>query len=308
MAFNWDENQESEFRDIPDEVNEGYVPDQPLVTANVVNPPRQRQAAQAPVVQEPDHDFGGMADDGSQDEEEDYESVLADANLRIELATLYKLIMNHDLFDGVDVDARAIDTVHREIRKFARERMEIMLGMRQETPKEAIVSSPFNDLEVVVLKKLASTYSKGATETAEASKPQPVAKAIARREGLNTISAPRAPAPTKKLSSKPLSQQPQAPVQRQSRPTAPVIAEDDVKPLGKPLNELTEEEIIQRNKESSARQAAKKSVKSAIALPQPSPDQEEMFHATRVIQTDNPLSSPTAVSAILSALNKSKSQ
>ena len=41
-----------------------------------------------------------------------------------------------------------------------------MLGIRQEQrgTQVAVVSSPFNDLEVTVLKMLASKMSKGATE------------------------------------------------------------------------------------------------------------------------------------------------
>ena len=67
-----------------------------------------------------------------QEEEEDFTAVFNDANLRIEQGRLYQMIMNHDIFEGMDADERAVQNVQKEIRKFARERMEIMLGMRQE--------------------------------------------------------------------------------------------------------------------------------------------------------------------------------
>lgn len=303
MAFNWEDNNDT-FRDMPDEVQEGQEAPMPVIRAGNMSPQPANNLPTRVVQEEPEvlvEEF----------EEENFEAVLADANLRIDLASLYKLIMNHDLFDGMEgVDQRAIDTVHKEVRRFARERMEIMLGMRQETPKEAIVSSPFNDLEVVVLKKMASQMSKGATSTPAAQAPQPVAKAIARKEGLNTIgTAPKQL--TKMQTSKPaspLAQKPQNPVQRAQKPQLPAPDEQEYKPLKKPLHEMSAQEILDRNKEASARQADRKPAKATGAIPQPTADQEEMFHTQRVIMSDNPLGSPNAVSAIVAALNKNKSQ
>lgn len=313
MAFNWDDQEEGEFRDMPEGVFGNQPPDNGVVNAATMSPKQpqqQRSAQQLPqVIQEPDHDFGGdQHDDGSQEKEEDFEAVLADANLRIELATLYKMIMNHDLFEGMDSDPRAIETVTRGIRKFAREQMEIMLGMRREATRETTVSSPFNDLEVMVLKKMASQMSKGATETAAAHKPQPAAKAIARREGLNTIGGgtKAAPRPVPIQTKQPLASKQQTPIQRPAKPQAPVIQDEDYQPLTKPLHEMTEVEREQRNKEASARQADRKSVKSSTALPMPTADQEEMYHTQRAMTSDHPLASHGAVSAILMALNKSK--
>lgn len=302
-GFNWyEENSTDEFRDIPDEVNGNQPEPSQVVGASRQSRPAPQQAPAPQPVQEE------YAEPVLEESEEDFEAVLADANLRIELATLYKMIMNHDLFEGTDADPRAIDTVTRGIRKFAREQMEIMLGMRRDATKEAIVSSPFNDLEVVVLKKLASTYSKGATETAEAARPQPAAKAISRREGLNTIGGGAKPAsrPNPVAPKAALTAKPKAPLQRQAKEAAPVISEEDYTPLTKPVHEMTEQERLERNKEASARQANKKPAKSSTAMAQPTPDQEEMFHTQRVMTSDHPLANTNAVSAILSALNKSK--
>lgn len=297
MGFNWEDEIDTDGTE---------VTHTSLINADVMNPPPKALAARmAPPQPGVDvHDGQFLEEILAEESEEDFEAVLADANLRIELATLYKMIMNHDLFEGMDSDPRAIETVTRGIRKFAREQMEIMLGMRQEASREAMVSSPFNDLEVLVLKKVASTYSKGATESADAAKPQPVAKAIARREGLNTISAPKVNKPVTVAPPKKALAKAPAPLQRKA-PDQMVDAY--VAPTKKP-EEVTAEDLIQRNKEAAARQNGRKQVKSQTSIPMPSPDQEEMFQTQRVMTSDHPLANPNAVSAIVSALNKSKTQ
>lgn len=308
MGFNWDDD--DTFRDIPDEVVEGQDAPMPIINAGNVRPqqpPQNRTAVTQSTVESQDQ---ALLEAVLEEGEEDIEAVLADANLRIELATLYKLIMNHDLFDGMDVDPRAVDTVHREIRRFARERMEIMLGMRQEKEKESFVSSPFSDLEVVVLRKLASTFSKGATEQTESKVVAPtVTKPSPRKEGLNTIGVKPAakPNPVAKKQQQ-LNPKKQAPLERPAKPQQSNFKEEDYKPIGKPLHELTTDEMLKRNKEVSDRQASRKTAKSATALPMPTPDQEAMFQEHRVLQSDHPLANPNAVNAIVSALNKSKSQ
>src|ERR1019366_6683663 len=98
--------------------------------------------------------------------EEDFVDVLSDAHLRLEQGSLYKLVMNGNLFQDVDADPKAVQNVQKEIKTFAKERMEIMLGMRKETNtvEHLEIDFPFNALEVEVLKKLASTATKGASE------------------------------------------------------------------------------------------------------------------------------------------------
>lgn len=306
MAFNWeDEDNGDTFRDVPDEVYGENAPPSNVVGAAQMSP-RQVPSGQqrAELVDTPEQTFLDevLHEEESEEESESFE---ADANLRIELATLYKMIMNHDLFADTDADPRAVEVVTRGIRKFAREQVEIMLGMRSVAPKTAIVSSPFNDIEVMVLKKLASTYSKGATETAEANKPQPAAKAIARREGLNAIGTTKPVTKPVAPAKKALVQKPQAPVQRKVAVDQMV---DTYKPPTKEPGQVTHEEFLQRNKEATARQAGRQPAKSTTALPMPSADQEAMFQEHRVLQSDHPLASPNAVSAIVAALNKSKSQ
>lgn len=114
--------------------------------------------------------------------EDDFSNVSNDAMFRLEQGRLYKMIMDNDIFSGTDADAQAVKYVTHRLRSFAKEQMEIMLGMRQESVKESAVSSPFNELEVRILKQLASKVSKGASEESQPAPPtQP-------KQGLTPIS------------------------------------------------------------------------------------------------------------------------
>src|ERR1700722_4076265 len=99
------------------------------------------------------------------EEEEDTKNIMQDASLRLQQGHLYQLVLQGDIFADTNADPRAIRNVQREISKFVRDRMEIMLGIKQEqVPMAPTVSSLINDLEVLVIKTMASRFSKGATE------------------------------------------------------------------------------------------------------------------------------------------------
>ncbi len=278
--WNEDGQNESSFRDGPEEESEAPHFPQPQ------NPIRSRTPApEVDPIQE-------LVEELSEEEpEDDFQAILQDANLRIEQGTLYKMIMNSDLFSEMDVDKRAIDNVQKEIRKFAKERMEIMLGMRREVQKESIVSSPFNDLEVEALKMLASKMTKGASESKSVQpKSVPVQEKPAKKNTLTPIRKQETTpvkaslAPTKK--SAPLAKS--QPMVRHSRPAETIeeairesLKDDGYDPLSKKAYELTEEEKIQRNKDSSIRQSLMKSVKSSTSLPPPSVDQMNMMNQMR---------------------------
>ena len=194
------------------------------------------------------------------EEDEDMANVLSDANLRLEQGRLYQMIMNHDIFGETDADPKAIRNVQREMRKFARERMETMLGMCQEEPtKQMIVSSPFNDMEVTVLKLLASKMSKGATETVEQPQQAPAAP---KKDGISAISGavrPKAPAPLKREVK---------PIQREAKPQTRAPAPQAAQPkpasqevsslVGKNIETMRDEELIALDKISSERYTSKK--------------------------------------------------
>lgn len=297
-----DDNQSEEFRDVPDEVKlDSNKQPMQAPPAQVQNPPAYRPAnvPAEPVRVNPAKQLqAGPTDEEFLDsvlsEEEDFTEVLADANLRIEQGRLYQMIMNHNLFEGMDADPRATQNVEREIRKFARERMEIMLGMRQEqSAQAAVVSSPFNDLEVDILKKIASKATNGATETAEANQVASVLRE-APRKTLNPIggsTALKRPSPVQKPQTK-LPVKTQAPLQRKKVDATieQIAAEEGVSVedlelgytgIGKPMAKLTEEELLQRARDTAQRMAKRTTVKSASALPMASIEQQEMLALQR---------------------------
>lgn len=263
----WNED-EGDFRDNPVELSEGqWKPNQAdFVQSAPARSPRHAQQVQQQIEQVVDEI------DLTLDDEEDFTAVLSDARLRLEQGKLYEIIMNQDLFSGTDSDGRAVKNVQREIRKFARERMEIMLGMRQDTKTENVVKSQFNELEVEVLKSLASRATKGATEI-QTPKPVQVEKKIT----LNTIKPTPKPTQGATVNSQiPLKTAPKVPVARtKSAQTAPVSTrEEDYKPLDKDPSQMSFEEIEQRNKEASQRQAKRKAKIPKDRKPMPTYEQE----------------------------------
>lgn len=144
-----------------------------------------------------------------EDEEEDEVNTVNEAHVRLEQGRLYNMLINHNLFEGVDADPVAIANVQKQLKEFILEKLEEMLGMRakkeESQTQQVVVQSDFNELEIQVLKRVASKMSKGMTDNAPAA---PVAKptelntvkAKPEQKGLNTLgnnSAKTKPAPQK---------------------------------------------------------------------------------------------------------------
>lgn len=289
------------FNDMPEESNLGYT-----------EPPFVAEPPQSPVVKKM------MTEDLSKDnysaeeaevlvdqdeDEEDYSQVLSDASLRLEQGNLYKLIMNHDLFSDVDADPRAVKAVQKQIKRWAKEQMEVMLGMRKETSKieRLEINFPFNTMEVEVLKKLAFTATKGASENSDNYVPEvkkvteeiPIVK-----KKLNTITDNRVKKEMSKIST---TQQKNTLKNKSSNPikrskldlTIEQIVKEENIPRelleenlleigGKPVGEMTEQEILERNRIISKRRQPR--VKSSKALPMASYEQQEMLASTQAGQ------------------------
>lgn len=305
MSGNFLADDDEPFQDIPEEVQEGqHAPVPQVRTARPAVPPPV-QAQPEPEVYEEE-----SVEQTAEQEEEDFSSVLTEARFKLELGRLYEMLMNHDIFSGSDADAKAIKYVTKQVRNFAKEQMEIMLGMRQVAVAEPTVIQaefPFNDLEVQVLKAMARTATKGATESAEAQTftatvpQQPQARATLNPIGLKPAAPKMAqvqprpvarPVAAQKPAAKPLPKGPAAPIRRDPRTEAQIdqiLAEEGIsreeyerqynpsyKPLGKPLSQLTENEMIERNKQARTRRAT-----NPAAIPMPTAEQEEMIHTQR---------------------------
>lgn len=298
MSNFWDDQNDSEsFRDVPDEVQGIPAQGAPPIHEPVAKPaPVSTPISEGAIV---NVDLVEQIEMSEEDEEIDNQSVLSNARLRLEQGRLYEMVMTSNLFENLDADQQAIKNVQRELKKFAKERMEVMLGMRAEkTPESTIVSSPFNDLEVTVLKKLASAATKGLSESPEANKiATTTAPAAPKKQALTPIGAH-----AKKPEPKPLASTPAKPISRREL-AKKTIPQPDFKPLEKDPAEMTPEELAEHNKAVAARQAGKKAMRPANAAPMPSPGQEEVLYAQMASENAaNSLAKNPAVSAIAAAI------
>lgn len=300
MSFNWnpEENNDETFTDRTVDLDEnGEWADvnspEPIITTPA---PFQNIGKQmkAPVPQQPVEQSVIEEQEAEEQVEEDYTSVLSDARLRLEQGRLYEMLMNNNLFQDLDVDPKAVKNVEREVKNFAKERMEIMLGMRQEKSKESlvqVVASPFNDLEMEALRALASAATKGATKAPEAQVFSAGPAAPPKRGSLTPIGGKGAsqtrPVQAPKPQARKLPAAPNSAIQRRrNEDIEQILAEEgvtreeleatfpaDYKPIEKPLAALTEQEKIDRAKQTAERIKTKVAVKSTKAAPMPTQDQ-----------------------------------
>lgn len=126
------------------------------------------------------------------DESEEINTV-NEAHVRLEQGRLYNMLINHNLFEGVDADPTAIGNVQKQLKGFILEKLEEMLGMRAKKEVEVHkIESQFNDMEVKALKMVASKVTQGQSAKApepkkESSPLAPVQKKQEKPKGLNTF-------------------------------------------------------------------------------------------------------------------------
>lgn len=309
MVGYWKE-EEDDFRDMPDEINEGQASAIPQFQEKQ-RPVRPRP--QVPVNQQVAEVAPVEPVEYTEDGEEDYSTVLLDAGLRLEQGNLYKMLMNQDIFHGLDADPRAIKHVQREIRTFAKERMELMLGMRQTLAAPEALILPFNDLEISVLKKLASDVTGGVTQTEDANKH--ASWSAPKKQTLTPVASVKRPtqatlapisAPARQTAPAPLKQT-TAPISRPT-PAPKVLKKTEVvseELLNKPIAELTEQELIDRNKIVSQKQKRRRAALPQNRVPMPS---EHQMAAMAGNQADASSNSPgiQRLMEVVNVLSKKK--
>ena len=253
-GFDWNKQNES-YRGIPPEVNgeEAPVPQFPPEYYKQIEAQQRAQAArpQQATTQESYQQLETLIE--TEEDEEYYNNLVAnDARLRLVQGSLYEKIMNHNLFEGYDADPRAIKNVEREIRKFARERLEIMLGMRQEKPAQIATNQQFTEQEVAIVKALISRATTGSSASPELN------KVASSSNKLNTISS----GPAQQLASvaqpKPKAQAAQPKPAPQVQSTAPAPEPEPEGPV-KLLEEMTDQEreaYYERNRQKYAKNKA----------------------------------------------------
>lgn len=214
------------------------------------------------------------------EDDESYLEVLKNANLRLEQGKLYQMLMKHNLFENVDADPKAVENVQRELRVFIRERLEVMVGLRQdprlkkkEIPQESQV---FSNEELSLLKEFAGR----AISKTQDPRPSPVS---------NNRPTPNAVTPVS------------SPVRRQQPAPKPVSKAPQEGPgLQKPIKEMTPDELMAYNKGVSERQAKSKAAVPLNKLKMPDGQQVMTMYAQRV-NTDE---SQNLVAAIMNKMGR----
>jgi hypothetical protein len=175
----WDENRQSEYEQIEETYDEG--------TQAVLD----ELDGKIPKEEDMEEEYEDDAEFASEEDEEEYmddyeatevesaykldrreSGVVNESMVRLEQARLYDMLIKHDLFAGVKANPHALRNVQNELKSYIVDRLEILLGIKQEKtkreqPKEFIVDSPFNDVEIDFLKALSYKGTKGASAEAE---------------------------------------------------------------------------------------------------------------------------------------------
>lgn len=130
----------------------------------------------------PEEEYEYIQDESAFELDEHETNVVYNARLRLAQARLYEMLINHNLFEGVEEHPEAVHKVQSELKEYIVERLEILLGIREEKAKQAEsvqVDSPFNDVEVEFLKELSYKGTNGRSALVEHTstnlpKPKPV--------------------------------------------------------------------------------------------------------------------------------------
>jgi len=189
-----------------------------------------------------------MEEDEEQEEQNDTE-ILANARLRLEQGRLYEMLMTSNIFDNLDADQQAIKNVQREMKRFAKERMEVMLGMKEPVRESQVNHAQFNSLEVDILKSLANKLSGGKSEKSE---PAKAPSAPVKSNTLTPISSgSKSKLAVKQAVKKQVQQKPEAPE--------------------KPVDEMTYDEKLEHARKREAMYNSRKAP-APQAIPMPSYD------------------------------------
>jgi len=245
-------------------------------------------------------DLGMQSEEDQEDDDlENDAELVTNARLRLDQGRLYEMVIAHNFFDSVDANEKAIRNVQREIRNFAKERLEVLLGLKPDPKLSPVqtkvvqVQSQFSELETDLLKRLLSKMSNGTTDKVkEVPKAEPVKKItntipqIQQQQSKPMAMKSIAPVKAKEVA-KPVPQKTavKAPVQQKAAPQKRQPAPKEEAPLSKPVHLLTSKELMERNKRAQERQSGSKAV-SAKAAPMPSVEQQEYLFANR--QARNP--------------------
>jgi hypothetical protein len=129
----------------------------------------EQEVSSVPIIEYdaiPQHEAEQIQEDSSYDLEEPEIEIAYNARIRLEQAKLYEMLIDHDIFEGVEANAQAISNVKTELKQYILERLEVLLGIKTEKKVKSIqyaqkVELPFNALEIQFIKDLAYQGTKG---------------------------------------------------------------------------------------------------------------------------------------------------
>lgn len=218
-----------------------------------------------------------------EEEEEDSEAdlqVLKDASLRLEQGNLYKMLLKHDLFEGVDADPRAIANVQRELKSFIRERLEVLVGLRSDpklAPKTMQVQLPFSELEIQLLKEFLGKVTSKSSERNSPSSLKPAT--ISERPAVAKIRPVLGDRPASSATVRVVPKKSKKKVAPATPKTKPGPTKDEPR-LVKPPSEMTKEELLEYNRNTASRYHGKKAI-AQKKLPMPDGQQLETMYIAR---------------------------
>ena len=167
----------------------------------VRSPPMSRRPAQEQPVYDYDFRESTQADPppvppdnfAEEPQEEDYQAVVTNVDRRLRIAQYFRLVLDSTLFEDGTTESRI---VQNRIRKFVRDEIEVLFGMRAAA---AIAASPFTQDEIDALKALAAATIVARKRSSEPklnqiANPPPAIKPVA-APALRAIQSTAAPMP-----------------------------------------------------------------------------------------------------------------
>ena len=178
---------------------------------------------------------------------EEEESLVDEAIIRLEQGRLYQMLINHNLFDGVEAVPQVVDKVQTEIKSFIKDRLQILVGMKSEKEEVRVIQeSQFNDVEVQALRMIASKVTKGASEDAPTTEPKVISElnTVKKKPKSNRINALGGNASKTKATPKPVTRAKPVAKAKKERPVRKVKKEiADVSTEGKSASDLAKRDM-----------------------------------------------------------------
>ena len=234
-----------------DDIYDDHVSEYNLLGDQIVDPYDEllEEYEEPEIIEAEESDLEDVQERAAFDLNNHESNMVYNARIRLEQARLYEMLINHNVFEGVDADPRAVRAVQQELKQYIVRRLELLMGLRRPVQQKVQENQVFNDVEADFLKQLAYKGTLGATSRA----PQ---------TSLNTVKQPPKPTQLKslghgaqKIAQKVIGQSKttnSAPSQQQARRTVPQqqiqrpVQQQRVKPAARvtgPTADYPEDEV-----------------------------------------------------------------